>query len=115
MTGIALLGAGRMGQVHAAAIAAAGARHMTVYDPATELADRLASRTGAAVAPTAAAAIAHAGVNAVVIATSSDTHVELLIEAVKAGKPVPCEKPIAPSLAEARRCVATIGEKAARA
>lgn len=110
MTGIVLLGAGRMGQVHAAAIAAADARLMAVYDPATELADRLASRTGAAVAPTAAAAIAHAGINAVVIATPSDTHVELLIEA---GKPVLCEKPIAPSLAEARRCVAAIGEKAA--
>ena len=48
------------------------------------------------------------------IATSSDTHVDLLVEAVSAGKPVLCEKPLASSLAEARRCIATIGEEAAR-
>lgn len=35
LTGIALLGAGRMGQVHAAAMAAAGARLVAVYDPVT--------------------------------------------------------------------------------
>ncbi|ATG75843.1 hypothetical protein AN401_07735 [Zobellella denitrificans] len=114
LTGIALLGAGRMGQVHAAAMAAAGARLVAVYDPVTRVADALASRTGAAVAPSAAAAIHHAGVDAVVIATSSDTHVELVIEAVNAGKPVLCEKPLASSLAATRRCIAAIGDQAAR-
>jgi myo-inositol 2-dehydrogenase/D-chiro-inositol 1-dehydrogenase len=103
-----------MGQVHAAAIAAAGARLAAIYDPASHAAETLAARTGAVVAPTAAAAIAHADADAVVIATSSDTHAELLIEAVSAGKPVLCEKPLASSLAEARRCIATIGDKAAR-
>lgn len=112
MTGMALLGAGRMGQVHAAAIAAAGTRLAAVYDPASRAAEALAARTGAAVARNASEAIAHA--DAVVIATSSDTHVDLLVEAVSAGKPVLCEKPLASSLAEARRCIATIGEEAAR-
>jgi myo-inositol 2-dehydrogenase/D-chiro-inositol 1-dehydrogenase len=103
-----------MGQVHAAAIAAAGTRLVTVYDPATQVANALAARTGATATPTVTAAITHREVDAVVIATSSDTHLDLVIQAVKAGKPVLCEKPIAPSLAESRRCVAAIGEEAAR-
>ena len=45
MTGMALLGAGRMGQVHAAAIAAAGTRLAAVYDPASRAAEALAART----------------------------------------------------------------------
>jgi myo-inositol 2-dehydrogenase/D-chiro-inositol 1-dehydrogenase len=114
MTGIALLGAGRMGQVHAAAIVAAGARLAVVYDPVTRAAEALAARTGAKIAPTAADAMADAQADAVVIATSSDTHVDLVIEAVRTGKPVLCEKPLASSLKDARRCIATIGEEAAR-
>lgn len=114
MTGIALLGAGRMGQVHAAAINAAGAKIVTIYDPIAQSAEALSARTGATVARTAADAMMADGVDAIVIATSSDTHVELIIAAVKAGKPVLCEKPLAPSLADARRCVDQIGEAAAR-
>ena len=114
MTGIALLGAGRMGQVHAAAITAAGARLVAVYDPMTKVAETLAAPVGAAAAPTAAVAMAHPDADAIVIATSSDTHVDLLIEAIAAKKPVLCEKPLAPSLAEARRCVAAIGQDGAR-
>ena len=114
MTGIALLGAGRMAKVHAAAIAAAGGQIVTVFDPVTQAADALATQTGAAVASTAEAAMTHPEVGAVVIATSSDTHVELILAAVQAGKPVLCEKPIASSLAEARRCIALIGEEAAK-
>lgn len=113
-TGIALLGAGRMAQVHAAAIAAAGGRIAAIYDPVTASADALAARTGAEVVLTASAAIHHADVEAVVIATSSDTHVRLVIEAVNAGKPVLCEKPLASSLADTRRCIAAIGEQAAK-
>lgn len=114
MTGIALLGAGRMGQVHAAAIAAAGARVAVIFDPVASAAETLAARTGARIAPTATAAIADRDADAVLIATSSDTHVDLVVAAVQAGKPVLCEKPLASTLAAARQCVATIGETAAR-
>lgn len=114
MTGIALLGAGRMAQVHAAAIAAAGATVVAVFDPVASSAEGLAGRTGAAVVSTTTAAITHPDVDAVVIATSSDTHVDLVLEAARASKPVLCEKPLAPSLVEARRCVGVLGEEAAR-
>src|SRR5574337_37385 len=114
MTRIALLGAGRMGQVHAAAIAEAGAELALIYDPAAAAAETLAARTGARVAASGAAAMGDAAVDAIVIATSSDTHVDLLIEAVRTGKPVLCEKPLASSYEAARECIATIGETAAR-
>ena len=114
MKGIALLGAGRMAQVHAAAINAAGARVAAIYDPVASAVEALAARTGAQTAKTAAEAMQAVDVDAIVIATSSDTHVELIVEAVKTGKPVLCEKPLAPSLAEARRCIEQIGEEAAK-
>jgi myo-inositol 2-dehydrogenase/D-chiro-inositol 1-dehydrogenase len=101
-----------MGQVHAAAIASAGAQLATIYDPITQAAASLAARTGAKVAPAAATAITDA--DAVVIATPSDTHMELVVEAVNAGKPVLCEKPLASTWAETRRCIEAIGEQAAR-
>ncbi len=112
MTAVALIGAGRMGRVHAGAIAAAGARLTQVHDPIAEAAEALAADAGAQVAPTAEAAMAKA--DAVIVATSSDTHVDLVIMAVELGKPVLCEKPLADDLAECRRCIATIGEAAAR-
>ena len=114
MTGIALLGAGRMGQVHAAAIIAAGARVATVFDPVRGAAEALAARTGATVATTAAEAMADTSADAIIIATSSDTHVDLVLEAAPAAKPVLCEKPLASTFEATRRCIATIGETAAR-
>jgi len=114
LTGIALLGAGRMAKVHAAAINAAGGRIVTVFDPVTAAAESLAAQNNASVAATAEAAIGHPDVQAVVIATSSDTHVELILAASKAAKPVLCEKPLASSLDEARRCISLIGDEAAK-
>lgn len=114
MTGIALLGAGRMGKVHAAAIVEAGARVAVVYDPATAAAEALAAATGARVAASAPEAMADADADAIVIATSSDTHVDCVIDAVKTGKPTLCEKPLASRYADARACIASIDETAAR-
>jgi len=111
---IALLGAGRMAQVHAASIIEAGATVAVVYDTVDEAAKNLAARTGARVASSAQEAIHDAAVDAVMIASSSDTHVPLLREAVKAGKPALSEKPLAPSWQEARQFVQDIGEAAAR-
>lgn len=62
-----------------------------------DAAKALAASTGARAASTATEAMADPAVNAIMIATSSDTHVELLYEAVKTGTPVLCEKPLASS------------------
>ncbi|WP_323012793.1 inositol 2-dehydrogenase [Devosia sp.] len=114
MSKIAIMGAGRMAKVHAASIIAAGASIAAIYDPVSEAAEALAKSTGARAAASAADAMADPAVDAIMIATSSDTHVELLYEAVKTGKPVLCEKPLASSYAASREFIATVGEAAAR-
>lgn len=114
MTGIALLGAGRIGQVHARAIAQAGAELVSVFDVMPQAAKAFGEKTGASVCDSAQAAIDHPGVDGVLVATSTDTHVDLILAAADAGKAVMCEKPIAPSLAEARRCIETLGDRVDR-
>src|ERR1700760_497959 len=114
MIGLALLGAGRMAKVHAEAISAAGARLVTVFDVSEAAAVSLASKAGASVARTAEEALSHPQVTAVLVATSSDTHVKYVIDAVQAGKAVLCEKPLAPSLMEARQCLEALRESASK-
>ena len=106
------MGAGRMAKVHGKAIRAAGARLVTVYDVVESAAKSLASETSASVAPSVEEALHHPDVDAVLVATSSDTHVDCIIQAVKAGKAVMCEKPLAPSLADAQRCINVLGAQA---
>jgi myo-inositol 2-dehydrogenase/D-chiro-inositol 1-dehydrogenase len=112
MIGIALMGAGRMARVHAKAIRAAGGRLVTVYDVVESAAKALASDTSASAARSAEDALHHPGVDAVLVATSSDTHVDLIIQSVKAGKAVMCEKPLAPNLSDAQRCINALGAQA---
>jgi myo-inositol 2-dehydrogenase / D-chiro-inositol 1-dehydrogenase len=51
------------------------------------------------------ALIGHPTVDAVVVASADATHADLTVAAVQAGKPVMCEKPLAPTLPECRRVV----------
>ena len=113
MIGLALIGAGRMGRVHAAALRQTGASLVAIHDVDQTAALRLARETGAAVDPTIDATLSRPDVAGVIIATASDTHVDLTLQAVAAGKRVLCEKPLAPSLADAQRCVDALGAGAA--
>ena len=109
MIRIAVLGCGRIGAMHAANIAAhARARLAAVHDINRAAADAVAASTGAPVVETAADAFSSADVDAVLIATATDTHADLLEQAVAAGKPVLCEKPIDLSLARVKRCADAI-------
>ena len=112
MAAIALFGAGRIGAIHAANAAAhPGLTLKYVADPVADAAQRLASRLGAAVT-SAEAALADPEVAGVIIASSTDTHLDHCLAAAKAGKAIFCEKPIdldlgrvraaAPALADAR-------------
>jgi myo-inositol 2-dehydrogenase/D-chiro-inositol 1-dehydrogenase len=112
MIGIALLGAGRMARVHAKGIGAAGGKLVTVFDVVEKAAASLATETGASVSGSIEEALHHPRVAAVLVATSSDTHINCIIQASKAGKAVMCEKPLAPSLSEAQRCIDVLGAKA---
>ena len=112
MIGIALLGAGRMARVHAKEIGAAGGKLVTVFDVVEPAAKSLASETEASVARSIEGALHHPDVAAVLVATSANTHVDCIIRATEAGKAVMCEKPLAPSLLEAQRCIDVLGAKA---
>lgn len=90
-----LIGTGRIGQVHAASIAASpNAVLAWVADPIVEGARAVAARHGGKVTADAAAVIASGEVDAVLIASPTPTHVDLISAAVEAGIPVLCEKPI---------------------
>ena len=112
MIGIALMGAGRMARVHAKAIGQAGGRLVIVYDVVESAAKSLAADSKASVARSVDEALQHPDVNAVLVVTSSDTHVDLILRAIKAGKAVMCEKPLAPNLPDAQRCVDVLGAQA---
>ena len=105
MIRFALFGAGRIGRVHADSIDVHSRAELAwVYDPIESAALEVAKRYGAATAPTVDAAIDDLGVDAVVIASATPTHVDLLTRAVRAGKAVLCEKPIDLDLARVDRC-----------
>jgi myo-inositol 2-dehydrogenase/D-chiro-inositol 1-dehydrogenase len=90
--------------MHAANLAARpDARLAYVYDPVASVASAVAARHGAAAVPDAAAALG-ADVDAVLIASSTDTHVSLIVAAANAGKAVLCEKPIDLSLQRVAQC-----------
>lgn len=94
---IALLGAGRIGRVHAANVAAAGAQLVTVCDPVEEAAREVASRWGARWCTEPARALE--GVDAVLVCSATDTHAPLVHLAAAAGRHVFCEKPLDVDLA----------------
>ncbi|MCQ4630130.1 inositol 2-dehydrogenase [Shinella sp. CPCC 100929] len=103
MTRIALLGCGRIGKMHAATIVRAeGAELTAVYDPVAAAAEEIGRRYGCTVAASAEEAIALA--DAVLIATSTATHADLIEASAKAGKAIFCEKPIDLSLDRVIAC-----------
>ena len=106
MIRFALFGAGFIGQVHGANLAACPRTKLQyVYDVNAEAADRLAGRFGAKVAGSVEEIFAADDVDAVLIASSTNTHADLLSAAIKAGKPVYCEKPIDMDLARVKAVV----------
>ncbi|WP_163578105.1 inositol 2-dehydrogenase [Halomonas faecis] len=99
---LALIGAGRIGKVHARAIDAhPEATLAAVADYHTPAAEALAADYGARVLD-ADAVFEDAEIDAVLIASSTPTHADYLERAARAGKAVLCEKPIALDLARTR-------------
>ncbi|MCX5339806.1 Gfo/Idh/MocA family protein [Streptomyces atratus] len=92
---IGLIGTGRIGSFHAGVLA----RHpevdaLVVTDTDRARASEVADRVGATAADSAAEMFG-AGVDAVVIASATSAHAELIGRAARAGLPAFCEKPIA--------------------
>lgn len=101
---VALLGAGRIAGVHATAISTnPGSRLVAVSDINHVAAEKIAAQYGAEARSTDAI-LNDPAINAVLIATSTDTHSDLIERAAAAGKAVLCEKPVDLSLARAQAC-----------
>lgn len=110
MISIGLIGAGRIAAVHARHLKNHPfVRIVAVSDPVVERAQAIAEEHAAQVLPSAEAIIAAKHIDAVIIASSTETHCPLMIAAVEAGKRVYCEKPLASTLAEAQRTLHVLG------
>jgi myo-inositol 2-dehydrogenase/D-chiro-inositol 1-dehydrogenase len=104
MIRVGLLGAGRIGNVHAKSISAHPASTLAaVADVNGEAAAKLAAQYGAPVR-SSAEILADSNIDAVLIATSTDTHADLIEAAARADKAVFCEKPVDLSHERALAC-----------
>jgi len=79
-----------------------------VFDVVTEAAADVAGRVGGRVADTPASLIEGDDVDAIAICSSTDTHIDLLVAAAAAGKPVFIEKPLSLDLAQVDRGIAAV-------
>lgn len=105
MINFALLGAGRIGSMHAGLIASSEQAKLSyVYDTYQPAATKLAENYNAKAVDSIDEILNDASVDAVLIATSTDTHVDFIIQAAKAGKAILCEKPIDLSTERVRDC-----------
>lgn len=107
-----LIGAGRIGKVHCRALAATpGAEVAVVADFFIEAAKACAAEFGIPEAIKDWEPIMeNSEIDAVVVASPSDTHCEIIIAAAKAGKHIFCEKPIDYDLARIDEALAVVKE-----
>jgi myo-inositol 2-dehydrogenase/D-chiro-inositol 1-dehydrogenase len=105
MVRFALLGCGRIGAMHAGHIAAHPEAELAwAFDVVPAAAAAVADRHGCGVAGSVGEALADPSVSAVLIASSTDTHVDLITAAARAGKAILCEKPIDLDSARVEAC-----------
>lgn len=111
---IALIGVGRIGEVHARTLARLS--HLgelaMIVDPREDVARKLAGELGVdRVEANDSAAFDDASIDAVVIASSTDTHAPCIEAAARTGKDIFTEKPIALDIATTDAAIAAV-EKA---
>lgn len=105
---IGIIGAGGIGQAHTARLTTvlSGGRVVAVSDLDAERAKALAEPLGATVYAEGAELIVAEEVDAIMVTSSGPAHEESVIAAIEAGKPVFCEKPLAPTAAACLRIMA---------
>ena len=109
----AVLGAGRIGQVHARAVASVeGAELAAVADPVHAAAEEATRRFGGEIRDIDSIEAA-TDIDAVIICTPTDTHADLIERFARAGKAIFCEKPIDLSLARVKICLGVVQETGA--
>jgi myo-inositol 2-dehydrogenase/D-chiro-inositol 1-dehydrogenase len=96
VVGIGIIGTGKQGTDHARRIGSLGdkARLVAVHDLDGGLAEAVATECGARVAGDDQALIEDPEVDAVIVASNTETHVKYVLACIAAGKPVMTEKPL---------------------
>lgn len=106
---VGLIGAGRIGDVHAGTLTAhPKVESLIVADCDAGLATELAARYGVKAASSVDELFER--VEAVVIASPTDTHVDYLLRAAEEGVPAFCEKPIALDLDSTDQAISAVNE-----
>lgn len=109
MLEIAVLGCGRIGRVHAAnAEASRRMRLAAVHDPHEAAAQEVAGKLGCRVAASVEEILSDDEIRAVVIATPTSTHADMIEAVAAAGKAVFCEKPIDLDVGRVDRCAKAV-------
>ena len=104
-----VIGAGRMGSLHAANIAVSDRAELAyIVDSDKSRAETLARRYGTLAVTSTDEPLSNPDIKAVVIASATDTHADLIEASVKADKAIFCEKPIDLSLERVKACEHTI-------
>ncbi len=105
MLNFALIGAGRIGKMHAEIINANPETNLKfVYDVNKEFASDVANINNAEVVKNPEDAITSFNTNAVLIASATPTHIQFIKMAANAGKAVFCEKPIDLDIDKVNKC-----------
>ena len=108
MVRFGVLGAGRIGKVHANTIAGSGRANVAyVADAIPEAAAALAASVGAKVASIDDIMVT-SDVDAILIATPTDTHADLIEQAARAKKAILCEKPVSLSVGRIEQCLKVV-------
>ena len=111
---LGLLGAGRIGKVHAGAVASIPqAKLVAVADAMPEAAAQIGSAYGAEVRSIDAIMNAK-DIDAVLITTPTDMHADMIEQAARAGKAIFCEKPVDLSVTRVRQCLETVRQTKAQ-
>ncbi|SDB96118.1 myo-inositol 2-dehydrogenase [Sanguibacter gelidistatuariae] len=115
MLRFAVIGAGRIGAVHAASIAQhPDCELVLVADPDLASAQRLAAASGGRATGVVDDVFTDHRVDAVIVGSPTRFHVDQIVAAVAAGKAVLVEKPVDLDLARVDACLAAIGDQAHR-
>lgn len=110
--GVGIVGGGFMGRVHAQAARSAGANLFGIASSSLASATRAAEQFGISKAfDSAEQLFAEDSIDVVHICTPNASHTPLAMAALKAGKNVICEKPLAVSVSDAQQLVDLAAEK----
>ena len=109
MINFALMGAGRIGKMHAEIINAHPEANLQfVYDVNKDFALQVAKQNNAESVSSPEEAINNDKINAILIASATPTHTKFITMGVKANKAVFCEKPIDLDINKVNACMKEI-------